>query len=111
VVVKAPSCFTGCPHGCVSQLRLAHGSDLGSTANLAKVREFLWRLAECYDRIGCLAHAELQLKDLLCMEVTPEQRIEALCFLADVQVRCRLNMVTDRCLWRWMGRTLLVTSA
>ena len=67
------------------QLRIARGQ--GQPARLAKIREFLWRLAECYERMGCLAHAEAQLRDLLGMPLASnEQRLEALCFLADIQV-------------------------
>lgn len=69
------------------QLRIARGG--GQPARLAKIREFLWRLAECYERMGCLAHAEAQLRDLLGMPLASnEQRLEALCFLADIQVPC-----------------------
>ena len=67
------------------QLRIAKGG--GQPARLAKIREFLWRLAECYERMGCLAHAEAQLRELLGMPLASnEQRLEALCFLADIQV-------------------------
>lgn len=67
------------------QLRIAKGA--GADQRLAKIREFLWRLAECYERMGCLAHAEVQLRELLSMPLaSTEQRLEALCFLADVQV-------------------------
>lgn len=52
-----------------------------------KVREYLWRGAEAYDRCGHLESAEEQLHDLLECELTKEQKLEALCFLADVQVR------------------------
>lgn len=56
-------------------------------ANVAKVREFLWRLAECHSRRGDLAQAEAQLRELLRMQLAShEQRLEALCFLADIQV-------------------------
>jgi hypothetical protein len=69
------------------QLRIAKGG--GQPARLAKIREFLWRLAECYERMGCLAHAEAQLRELLGMPLASnEQRLEALCFLADIQVPC-----------------------
>ena len=56
-------------------------------SDLAKQREFLWRAAEALDRIGDLEAAEIQLKALLKMPLdSEEQRIEALCFLADLQV-------------------------
>lgn len=67
------------------QLRIAKATGAGQ--RLPKIREFLWRLAECYERMGCLAHAEAQLRELLGMPLaSEEQRLEALCFLADVQV-------------------------
>ena len=56
-------------------------------SELAKQREFLWRAAEALDRVGDLGAAELQLKALLKMPLdSEEQRVEALCFLADLQV-------------------------
>ena len=56
-------------------------------ANVAKVREFLWCLAECHSRRGDLAQAEAQLRELLRMQLAShDQRLEALCFLADIQV-------------------------
>jgi hypothetical protein len=54
-----------------------------------KVREYLWRGAEAYDRCGHLESAEEQLDDLLECELSKEQKLEALCFLADVQARGR----------------------
>ena len=52
-----------------------------------KMREYLWRGAEAYDRCGHLESAEEQLHELLECELSKEQKLEALCFLADVQVR------------------------
>ena len=52
-----------------------------------KVREYLWRGAEAYDRCGHLESAEEQLHELLEAELSKEQKLEALCFLADVQAR------------------------
>ena len=63
------------------QLRLALN---GGT--LAKQREYFWRLAETCDRLGNMEEAEEHLKSLMDMDLTPEQKLEALCFLADVQV-------------------------
>lgn len=54
-----------------------------------KVRVYLWRGAEAYDRCGHLESAEEQLDDLLECELSKEQKLEALCFLADVQARGR----------------------
>ena len=54
---------------------------------MAKQREFLWRLAEALDRTGNIVAAEEQLKQLLKMPLdNEEQRLEALCFMADIQV-------------------------
>lgn len=54
---------------------------------VAKQREFLWRLAEAQDRYGDSEAAEQQLIALLKMPLDcDEQRLEALCFLADIQV-------------------------
>lgn len=86
-----------------AQLRLSQGSRPGQIEKLAKTREFLWRLAECYERMGCLAHVEAQLRELLCMSLaSEEQRLEALCFLADIQVRAlsRLPGVDVFCIFR-----------
>lgn len=66
------------------QLRLAEKS-----GNLLKQREYRWRSAEAFDRLGEFADAEEQLKALLDMELTKEQHLETLCFLADIQVLCR----------------------
>ena len=63
------------------QLRLALN---GGT--LTKQREYFWRLAETCDRLGNMEEAEEHLKTLMDMDLTPEQKLEALCFLADVQV-------------------------
>mmetsp|Transcript_3540 Transcript_3540/g.10271 ORF Transcript_3540/g.10271 Transcript_3540/m.10271 type:complete len:1007 (-) Transcript_3540:744-3764(-) len=69
-------------------LRMAIGPEEGRVAKLAKAREFRWRLAECYSRQGALAHAEVQLRELLRMQLAShEQRLEALCFLADIQIK------------------------
>ncbi len=69
------------------QHRMAVGEVEGRMANVAKVREFLWRLTECHSRRGDLAQAEAQLRELLRMQLAShEQRLEALCFLADIQV-------------------------
>ena len=69
---------TACP---LLQLRLALN---GGT--LDKQREYFWRLAETCDRLGNMEEAEEHLKSLMDMDLTPEQKLEALCFLADVQV-------------------------
>ena len=71
------------------QLRLARGHVLGRVANGEKAREYLWRLADVYDRMACFPHAEAQLRELLEMNLSKEQRLEALCFLADIQVGVR----------------------
>ena len=67
--------------GLLLQLRLALN---GGT--LIKQREYFWRLAETCDRLGNMEEAEEHLKSLMDMDLTPEQKLEALCFLADVQV-------------------------
>ncbi|KAK9814721.1 hypothetical protein WJX72_010484 [[Myrmecia] bisecta] len=54
---------------------------------VAKQREYLWRLAETLDRAGAPEQSERQLKDLLAMNLTQEQKLEALCFLADMQIQ------------------------
>ena len=53
---------------------------------IEKQREFLWRLGDAYEKGGRLDQAEAQLKALLDMPLSEEQRLEALCFLADIQV-------------------------
>ena len=58
----------------------------GRVANVEKAREYLWRLADVYDRMACFPHAEAQLRELMEMNLSKEQRLEALCFLADIQV-------------------------
>lgn len=63
------------------QLELAAGQ-----GNAEKMREYLWRVADCYDKAGHLDTAERHLKQLLAMDLSQEQRLEALCFLADIQV-------------------------
>ena len=65
----------------VVQLRLAQKS-----GNLLKQREYHWRSAEAFDRLGEFADAEEQLKLLLDMELTKEQYLETLCHMADIQV-------------------------
>ena len=73
-------------HRLCAQLRLAKGHQPGRVANLEKAREYLWRLADVYDRMACFPHAEAQLRELLDLDLSKEQRLEALCFLADIQV-------------------------
>ena len=53
---------------------------------IEKQREFLWRLADAFDKDGRLVEAEEQLQELLDMPLSDEQRLEALCFLAEIQV-------------------------
>lgn len=55
-------------------------------AILEKQREFLWRLGDAYEKGGHLESAEAQLIALLDMPLSEAQRLEALCFLADIQV-------------------------
>ena len=62
-----------------------------------KVREYLWRGAEAYDRCGHLESAEEQLHELLETELSKEQKLEALCFLADVQARAPTFAFRPRC--------------
>jgi hypothetical protein len=63
------------------QLELAAGQ-----GNAEKQREYLWRVADCYDKSGHLDTADKHLKELLAMNLSQEQKLEALCFLADIQV-------------------------
>lgn len=63
------------------QLRLAI-----KTGNTLKEREYHWRSAEAFDRLGEFTDAEEQLKALQDMELTKEQYLETLCHLADIQV-------------------------
>lgn len=63
------------------QLRLAMKS-----GDALKQREYLWRSAEAFDRLGEFTDAEEQLKVLLEMDLTKEQYLETLCHLADIQV-------------------------
>ncbi len=63
------------------QLRLAI-----KTRNTLKEREYHWRSAEAFDRLGEFTDAEEQLKALQDMELTKEQYLETLCHLADIQV-------------------------
>jgi hypothetical protein len=51
-----------------------------------KQREILWRISDCYEQAGYLDIAENHLKELLEQELSEEQKLEALCFLADIQV-------------------------
>ena len=53
-----------------------------------KQREYLWRISDSYDKAGYLDIAENHLKELLEQELSAEQQLEALCFLADIQVCC-----------------------
>ena len=84
--------------GCRGHVRCAThaGAEAGARAQMGlarqlcdeeKVREYLWRGAEAYDRCGHLESAEEQLHELLEAELSKEQKLEALCFLADVQAR------------------------
>lgn len=69
---------------CQNLLQLELAKAQGS---VAKQREFLWRLAEAEDRLGELEPAEDKLKELLGLQLdSEEQRLQALCFLADMQV-------------------------
>ncbi|BDA46664.1 probable tetratricopeptide repeat protein 37 at C-terminar half [Coccomyxa sp. Obi] len=62
--------------------------DLAATqGNLEKQREYLWRVADAYDKAGYLDIAETHLKELLSLELSKEQKLEALCFLADIQMK------------------------
>lgn len=73
-----------------------HQLDLASTqGNLEKQREYLWRVADAYDKAGYLDIAETHLKELLSLELSKEQKLEALCFLADVQVPTFLTPIHD----------------
>lgn len=55
--------------------------------NIPKQREFLWRTAEAQDRLGDVKEAEESLRKLIAMPLESEaQLVEALCFLADLQV-------------------------
>lgn len=65
----------------VMQLRLAIKS-----GNTLKQREYRWRSAEAFDRLGEFTDAEDQLKALQDMDLTKEQYLETLCHLADIQV-------------------------
>ena len=76
---------------------------------IEKQREFLWRLADAFDKDGRLVEAEEQLQELLDMPLSDEQRLEALCFLAEIQVSCfasrspghRLVQLDTACMRRW----------
>ena len=54
--------------------------------NHEKQREYLWRVADANEKAGRLEVAEAHLKELLGMNLSKEQKLEALCFLADIQV-------------------------
>ena len=56
-----------------------------------KQSEFLWRISDAYDKAGYLDIAENRLKELLEQQLSEEQHLEALCFLADIQVNCWLD--------------------
>ncbi len=76
--------------------------DLAATqGNLEKQREYLWRVADAYDKVGYLDIAETHLKELLCLELSKEQKLEALCFLADIQVPAFLRPMCDAMLPFW----------
>ena len=67
---------------CSLQVKLAR-----TKSAVEKQREFLWRCAEAEDRLNKLSNAQDHLQTLLAMPLdSDEQRLEALCFLADVQV-------------------------
>jgi lipopolysaccharide biosynthesis regulator YciM len=67
--------------------------ELATSQGIAeKQREFLWRVADSYDKAGYLDIAESHLKELLSLDLTKEQKLEALCFLADIQVCLHLLM-------------------
>ncbi len=68
----------------MAQLELAAGQ-----GNFEKQREYLWRVADCYDKAGRLDTAQSHLTELLGMDLSKEQKLEALCFLADIQARGR----------------------
>ena len=75
---------------CILQLELAKEQGLPE-----KQREILWRISDCYDKAGYLDIAENHLKELLEQELSEEQKLEALCFLADIQVG--LGAFSDSC--------------
>lgn len=52
-------------------------------------------MADAYDKAGYLDIAETHLKELLCLELSKEQKLEALCFLADIQVPTSLTPIHD----------------
>ena len=84
------------------QLRLAE-----RTGNLLKQREYHWRSAEAFDRLGEFTDAEEQLKLLLAMELTKEQYLETLCHLADIQV-CSIHMAQHNIVPHMVGPHELV---
>lgn len=68
-----------------------------SKSDVAKQREFLWRLAEAQDRLGELEKAEGTLKQLLDLHMdSADQSIEALCFLADLQSKLESSRQSER---------------
>ena len=46
-------------------------------------------MADSYEKAGRLEVAETHLRELLGMNLSKEQKLEALCFLADIQVLSR----------------------
>ena len=81
-----PSFDTHIKSSLLLQLRLAIRS-----GNTLKQREYLWRSAEAFDRLGEFTDAEEQLQALQDMELTKEQYLETLCHLADIQV-CQVHL-------------------
>lgn len=66
----------------MAQVKLAE-----EQGNVPKQREFLWRTAEARDRLGDLDKAVEALRQLTETHLESEaQLVEALCFLADLQV-------------------------
>eukprot|EP00884_Botryococcus_braunii_P003748 jgi/Botrbrau1/13374/Bobra.0194s0006.2 len=55
--------------------------------DVPKIREFLWRLADAHDREGEPEQSEKFLKELLAMTLTKKQELEALTYLADIQMK------------------------
>lgn len=81
-----------CKQSLMMQLRLAVKS-----GNTLKQREYLWRSAEVFDRLGEFTDAEEQLKALLEMDLTKDQYLETLCHLADLQVSCGCSASSHTC--------------
>jgi hypothetical protein len=61
--------------------------------DVPKIREFLWRLADAHDREGEPEQSEKFLKELLAMTLTKKQELEALTYLADIQVAILTNYI------------------